>query len=129
MSTPAKLQWPIAITLSLAAIVQSSCALDDFVEERRQQALRSELQALGEKCVRINADYLTTSKCIVVAGYVVAFSPFDSPLQPGEKEITTFVKRCLGKSCGLLSISVDTFSRAVTKWKVEVFAPPEPRMM
>jgi hypothetical protein len=129
MNAPTKPYRPIAICISLVAIFLSSCAVDDFIENRRQQALRSELQALGEKCVRINADYSGTKKCVVLAGYVLEGSPFEPPPQLEERERNSVVQRCLGKSCGWLLISFHLSSRTVTKWEVKIVGPPEARMM
>lgn len=112
----------IAAFVSLASVVLSSCVIDDFLEARRQRALRAEFQALGEKCVRVNEPYALTQKCIVASDYTLS-EPLPEMTPDRVRDMLTEtiidVKHCIGESCGQLWITVDLRGGGVVKrWEV-----------
>ena len=109
MNVPSK---RLISTIAFVSLSLSSCVFDDFLDERRQQALRAEFRALGEKCARVNIPYPETSKCIVAAGYTLK-----AGYAPALGQSMTSVRRCVGESCGWINITVERNGN-VLRWEV-----------
>jgi hypothetical protein len=102
---------PLALA-ALACVALSSCVFDDFLDHRRQLALRAEFQTLGERCVRVKRFYAGTGDCLVAAGYKPLLAPTQNP---GERRATA--RRCVGASCGWIQITID-LNGMVLRWEV-----------